>query len=104
MNDFKHQLKINNEKYRKFINHIINLENKLEKHPEDEELKKEIKNLYKDKKQFMYDYGQLVTDFILQNYENIKPKDLKMFDVVPYLVWFKVKEKALIIINKIAEK
>lgn len=61
----------------------------------------EMEKLQIEKKFFIYDYSRDLSTLIINHFTEIKPEDTIAFDLVPYIVWMKISEKAYRIINKI---
>lgn len=90
-------IKENNETYFKLNNLVYEEEQKL---PENFEYSK-LSELKFQRWQFIHNYAEKMSNFILNNIKEISKKELPLFDLVPYIVWNKIPEKPIIIIRNL---
>jgi len=81
--------------------HVIEDQIRENESVEDPKLIQDLDNLYKEHQQLIYTYADEISNFIFVHFTELKKSDLSAFDLVPYIVWNKVAERALIIIHKI---
>lgn len=63
--------------------------------------KEKIKVIEDEKWQFTHDYATELTDLLLTlDFASVKPKDFELLDMVPYIVWNKVKATARLVANQ----
>lgn len=52
---------------------------------------------------FAHEYANTLDNYVIRHYDELKPSDFRIFDLVPYLVWNKISVKASHIVAKIEE-
>ena len=87
-------IKENNETYFKLNNLVYEEEQKLSENFESSKFKFQ-------RWQFIHNYAEEISNFILNNIKEISKDELPLFDLVPYIVWNKIPEKSIIIIRKL---
>ncbi len=96
-NELENLIKESNETYFRLNNLVYEEE---QNSPENFESSK-LSKLKFNRWQFIHDYAEEVSNFILNNINQISKKELPLFDLVPYIVWNIIPEKSIIIIRKI---
>ena len=63
----------------------------------------EVKRQATKRNHFAHEYANALDNYVIRNYDELKPSDFRIFDLVPYLVWNKTSVKANHIVAKIEE-
>jgi hypothetical protein len=70
---------------------------------EDLDATSEAKRQETKRNHFAHEYANALDNYVIRNYNELKPSDFRIFDLVPYLVWNKISIKASHIATKIEE-
>lgn len=60
-----------------------------------------VTQLQKQKWQLIHDYATEISDMVIFNVEILTKEDLTSLDMVPYIVWMKVKAHTITIVNQL---
>lgn len=52
---------------------------------------------------FAHEYANALDNYVIRHYNELKPSDFRIFDLVPYLVWNEMSIKTSHIVAKIEE-
>lgn len=99
---FFNLIKANNTTYEQLNSEVHRLESLYS----DEDVT-EVQNAKFTRWQFIHNYADQLDELIwhnVTNLTNLTKTDLSVFDLVPYIVWNKLSEKSLIIVNNIITK
>ena len=98
MSHFDHLMAIvtaNNDTYAR-ITHDLHLFEDLD---DDNEAKRQNAK----RNHFAHEYATALDNYVMRHYDELKPSDFRIFDLVPYLVWNEMSIKTSHIVAKIEE-